>query len=160
MKYSYWTGLTLVNHCSVLLEAFSFLIAVPTINMIKMVKSIGDKLKTADWKNEKHVPTINAPETVKADEWIEVTVQIGEEIPHPNKVEHHIRWIQVYFTPDEGKFTYDLGRFEFNSHGEGPASTHSLAKFHFKTDKSGSLNAVSYCNIHGLWENSKPVKVK
>lgn len=124
-----------------------------------MANKIGDKVQSADWKSEKHVPSIDAPDTVKADEMVKVVVKVGKEIPHPNTVEHHIRWIQVYFTPDEGKFTYDLGRYSFNSHGEGPVSTDSAAAFHFKTNKSGTLNAVSYCNIHGLWESSKAVKV-
>ncbi len=124
-----------------------------------MAKTIGEKVQSADWKSEKHVPVIEAPDKVKADEMVKVVVTVGKEIPHPNTVEHHIRWIQVYFTPDEGKFTYDLGRFSFNSHGEGPASTDSTASFNFKTNKPGTLNAVSYCNIHGLWESSKAVKV-
>jgi len=28
-----------------------------------------------------------------------------------------------------------------------------------KTDKSGTLYATSYCNIHGFWENTKQIKV-
>jgi len=128
--------------------------------LIEMAKSISEKIQSADWKSEKHVPVIDAPEKVKAGEWTNVTVQIGKEIPHPNTVEHHIRWIQVFYTPDEGKFTYELGKFTFDSHGEGPVSTHSMAEFMFKTDKPGTLNAVSYCNIHGLWEGSKAVKVE
>jgi superoxide reductase len=124
-----------------------------------MSESISGKIQTDDWKNEKHVPAIDCPEIVKANEWVEVTVQIGREIPHPNLVEHHIRWIQVYFTPDVGKFTYDLGLFNFNSHVEGPVTTDSKLKLYFKTDKQGTLNAISYCNIHGLWESSRSVKI-
>ncbi|RKZ00666.1 MAG: superoxide reductase, partial [Candidatus Hydrothermota bacterium] len=30
----------------------------------------------------------------------------------------------------------------------------------FKTEKSGTILAASYCNIHGLWENSKELKVE
>lgn len=125
-----------------------------------MAQKIGDKVQSADWKNEKHVPSIDAPDSVKADSMVKVVVKVGKEIPHPNTVEHHISWIQVYFTPEESNFTYDVGRFNFNSHGDGPVSTDSAAKFHFMTNKSGTLNAVSYCNIHGLWESSKAVKVE
>jgi superoxide reductase len=128
--------------------------------VIIMAKTIGEKVQSADWKSEKHVPSIDAPDSVKADEMVKVVVKVGKEIPHPNTVEHHIRWIQVYFTPEDSKFAYDLGRFSFNSHGEGPVSADSAAAFHFKTNKSGTLNAVSYCNIHGLWESSKTVKVE
>ena len=125
-----------------------------------MSQKIGDKVQSADWKNEKHVPSIDSPDSLKSDQMVKVVVKVGKEIPHPNTVEHHISWIQVYFTPAESKFTYDLGRFSFNSHGDGPVRTESAAAFHFMTNKSGTLNAVSYCNIHGLWESSKAVIIE
>ena len=96
---------------------------------------------------------------MKTDKWTKVKVSVGKEIEHPNTVEHHIRWIKVYFVPDGEKFAYDLGNWEFASHGEGPVHTGSMVKFNFKTNKSGTINAVSYCNIHGLWESSKKVEV-
>jgi rubrerythrin len=34
------------------------------------------------------------------------------------------------------------------------------ASFSFRTSKSGTINALLYCNIHGLWENSKKLEVK
>jgi len=123
------------------------------------MKSISEKIQLADWKREKHVPVIDAPEKVSSGEWVKVAVHVGKDIPHPNTTEHHIRWIHVFFTPDEGKFAYDLGMFTFNSHGEGPVSVNSVAEFMFKTDKPGTLTALSYCNIHGLWENSKRVQL-
>lgn len=132
-----------------------------------MSKTIGEKIQSADWKSEKHVPVIDCPDKVKAGEWVGVTVTIGKEIPHPNTTEHHIRWIRAYYAPEGDKFVYDLGFFEFNSHGEsvngpntGPVHTHSMAEFRFKTTKPGTLNAVSYCNIHGLWESSKKIAVE
>ncbi|MCK5670554.1 class II SORL domain-containing protein [Candidatus Bathyarchaeota archaeon] len=124
-----------------------------------MGSKIGDKVQSADWKSEKHVPAITGPDSVKAGEWIKLNVRVGKEIAHPNTVEHHIRWIQVYYTPEGGKFTFDLGRATFNSHGEGPITTGSNADFHFTASASGTINAVSHCNIHGLWESSKKLTV-
>ncbi len=124
-----------------------------------MGSKIGDKVQSADWKSEKHVPAITAPDSVKAGEWIKLNVRVGKEIAHPNTVEHHIRWIQVYYTPEGGKFTFDLGRATFNSHGEGPITTGSNADFHFTASASGTINAVSHCNVHGLWESSKKLAV-
>ena len=124
-----------------------------------MASKIGDKVQSADWKNEKHVPAITVQDSAKAGELIKLNVRVGKEIPHPNTVEHHIRWIQVYYTPDDGKFTYDLGRAIFNSHGEGPIVTDSNADFHFMAKASGTINAVSLCNLHGLWESSKKITV-
>ena len=126
-----------------------------------------DVLQSADWKSEKHVPVIEAPATVKAGEVFQVTVSVGKEIAHPNTTEHHIRWIRLCYKAEDGKVAYDLGLFEFNAHGEsveganqGPAYTMPFGATQLKLAKSGTLLAVSYCNIHGLWENSVSIKVE
>lgn len=123
--------------------------------------------QTADWKSEKHVPVIEGPGTVKKGEYARFTVTIGKEISHPNKTEHHIRWIDVCFQPEGEKFPYQIGKAEFTAHGEsvqGP-DTSSIYTNHevilsFKTEKPGTLLASSYCNIHGLWQSSKPLSVE
>ena len=127
---------------------------------------LGARIQRADWKKEKHVPVIQCPDQVKAGEFFEVKVSLGREIAHPNTTEHHIRWISLYFHPEGEKFTYDVGHFEFNAHGEsaqgpnkGPVYTHHEVTFSMKTDKPGTLHALSYCNIHGLWEYTQEIKV-
>lgn len=129
------------------------------------MKKIGEFYQTDDWKNEKHVPVIEAPDSVKADENFKVTLTIGKEVAHPNTTEHHIRWIQLYFKPDDDKFIYQVGNFEFTAHGEavsnpneGPVYTHHGVTASLKIKKSGTLIATSLCNIHGLWENSQKIK--
>jgi len=116
---------------------------------------------------EKHVPVIECADAVKADEIFEVKVTIGKEIAHPNTTEHHISWISLYFYPEGEKFPYQIGRCEFNSHGasvQGPNTstifTHHAVSTWMKTGKPGTLMAVSMCNIHGLWQSSKEVKLK
>jgi len=123
-------------------------------------------LQNADWKSEKHVPVIESPDKVKKGEPIKVTVMVGKEIPHPNTTEHHIRWIMVYFLADAEKFPYEIGRFEFNSHGEAVQGPNTSTIFtqpeitcSFKSDKPGTIFANSYCNIHGIWQNSKKLEV-
>jgi superoxide reductase len=74
---------------------------------------IGELYQTADWKSEKHVPVIECPDNVTADEIFEVRVSLGKEVAHPNTTEHHIRWIQLYFKPEADKFIYQVGNFEF-----------------------------------------------
>ncbi len=123
------------------------------------MKKLGDLIQSGDWKGEKHVPVINAPESFKAGEVVEVNVNIGEEIAHPNTLEHHIGWIKVYFLPEGGKFPLELGEFEFNAHGEFETFTEPFATLRFKPETSGHLIATSYCNIHGLWENSQELKL-
>jgi len=122
---------------------------------------------TADWKSEKHVPVIEVSDVVKKSEKTLVTVSVGKEIPHPNTTEHHIRWIQLFFLPEGEKYPYEIGKIEFNAHGESIKGANSstiytepYGVFQFKTEKPGKLIATSLCNIHGLWKNEKEVKVE
>ncbi len=120
---------------------------------------IGEKIQSADWKAEKHVPVIEAPDEVEAGKPFQVTVSVGKEIPHPNTIEHHIRWIDVYFQPEGDKFVYQVAHFDFTAHGEGTSVAHPVATFSMQVEKPGTLIALSLCNIHGLWENSKTIGV-
>jgi len=128
--------------------------------------SVKELFKSADWKAEKHVPAIDAPDSAVAGSELEITVTVGKEIAHPNTTEHFIAWIDVYFQPEGSKFPYQLARTEFAAHGasaEGPNTSTVYAlpsvKIKVKTEKPGTIFATSYCNIHGLWESSKELKV-
>ena len=128
---------------------------------------LGNEIKSADWKAEKHVPVIDCSDSVSAEENLDIAVTIGKEIAHPNTTEHHIRWVQLFFKPDDEKSTYEAGNFEFTAHGEsteganaGPIYTHHTIKTSLNIRKSGTLIATSLYNIHGLWEFSKEIKVK
>lgn len=121
------------------------------------VMDLNNMYQSADWKQEKHVPVI---EMAKKGDQIVVDAMVGKEIAHPNTTEHHIRWIELYFLPEGEKFPYQIGKAEFNAHGESAKGANSstvyadpMASFTFKTEKSGILIAFSYCNIHGLWKN-------
>ncbi len=127
---------------------------------------IGETIQSADWKSEKHVPVIEAPAEVKAGEAFVINACVGKEIAHPNTTEHHIRWIQLFFKPDSGKVVYELAKVDFNVHGEsakganqGPAYTEPAACVRAKITEGGEIIAVSYCNIHGLWESSAKISV-
>ena len=121
-----------------------------------------EMIRTADWKKEKHVPVIEL--IGKKEGEVTVEVSIGKEIPHPNTTEHHISWIDLYFHPEGDKFAYHVGRFEFTGHGEsvkganeGPVNTEPKLTVAVKLKTGGVFHAVSFCNIHGLWESEKAV---
>ncbi|MFP4467177.1 MAG: desulfoferrodoxin family protein [Candidatus Goldiibacteriota bacterium] len=120
--------------------------------------------QTADWKKEKHVPVIDVEGRPEKDKPIKAAISVGKEVSHPNKTEHHIRWISLYFLEEGEKFPYEIGTMYFSAHGESVkgADTSGVytscdALFVFKTEKPGTLLASSYCNIHGLWENSEKI---
>lgn len=133
---------------------------------------LSEAVKKADWKSEKHVPVIECDGTIKAGEPAPVKVTLGKAVAHPNTTEHHIRWIDLYFTPEGGKAPYHIAHFEFTAHGEstegpdtGPVYTHhegatSIMLSEENCDcEAGTLQAVAYCNIHGLWESSKEINI-
>ena len=128
---------------------------------------LAELLQTADWKKEKHVPVVDLPDSAGSDEKIKVSASVGKEIAHPNTTEHHINWIELYFLPEAGKFPYLLGRYDFSAHGastEGPDTSGVYSDPQltatFRTGKSGTVIAKSYCNIHGLWTSEAELKIQ
>lgn len=125
------------------------------------------RIQKADWKLEKHVPAIEAPDKVKAGDLFDVKVTLGKEVAHPNTTEHHISWITLFFHPEGEKFSHQVGHFEFSAHGEstagpnqGPVYTHHQVVATLRIGKSGTLHALALCNIHGLWESSREIAVE
>ncbi len=126
--------------------------------------NLGEYLQTADWKTEKHVPVIELKGPVKKGEAVAVHLSVGAEIAHPHTTEHHIRYIKLFFKPEGEKFALHLGSYLFEAHGEsaeganqGSARCEPRVATTVTLDKPGQLLAVSYCNIHGLWESSLQV---
>ncbi len=121
-----------------------------------MVK-FGDAINPAQKEGkEKHVPVIEAPASVKAGEAFQVTVAVGKDVPHPNTIEHHIKWIQVYARIDSRPnnpvhvATFDMG----------PTFAVPKVTFPMILASPASIIALEYCNIHGVWESSFDIEVK
>ncbi|ODV49778.1 superoxide reductase [Methanohalophilus euhalobius] len=96
---------------------------------------------------EKHVPDISISKSHGSDVEDLVTVHVGKEVAHPNTVEHHIVWLELYGVKGNGQVV-DLGRAEF-----GPSFTEPLARFKLNVADFKAVFAMSYCNVHGLWQN-------
>ncbi len=104
-------------------------------------------------KVETHTPKIEAPDSVKAGESFNVKISVG---PHPNTVPHSIRYIEVFFYEEGRSFNpITLAKVHLTPEYADPNITLTL-----KLKKSGVLYAVEYCNLHGLWEARKEVKVE
>ena len=126
-----------------------------------------DLFQSADWKTEKHVPVIESPDKINKGQVFKIDVSVGKQVAHPNTTEHHIKFIELYFLATGEKFPYQLARFEFNAHGESVQGPNTSTIFSepkaasvFKTEKSGVIMAIAYCNIHGLWKSEKEIKVE
>jgi superoxide reductase len=96
---------------------------------------------------EKHVPLIEIDKGCGREDMDVVRVVVGKEVPHPNTVEHHIEWIELYGVKKEGQVV-DLGKADF-----APSYTNPNARFQVPVAEFNALCALAYCNIHGVWQN-------
>ncbi len=104
-------------------------------------------------KVETHTPVIECPDVVKAGEPFEVKISVTK---HPNKVEHSIRYVDVFFVEEGRAFNpVKVAKVKFT-----PEYAEAEAVIKLKLQKSGTIVALAYCNLHGLWENYKEVKVE
>ena len=118
---------------------------------------LSERIQTGDWKAEKHVPVIECPDAVRANDFFEVSVSLGKAVAHPNTTEHHIRWMALFFQPDGEKAPYQVAHVEFGAHGEstkganqGPVYTnHATFDVGTKspTDTSADFDTAHLTNI-------------
>ena len=99
---------------------------------------------------QKHLPVINVPDAIKSQQFSDVKITVGE-IEHPNENGHFIQWIELYVGD-----VY-LGRFAFAPVMTKPEITIPLSIAH--GNRKTVLRAVSRCNLHGIWESTKEIKI-
>ena len=147
-------------------SASNVLNSVGNLKQENVMSEFSSTIQNADWKVEKHAPVIEAPDAVKAGEVFTVSASLGKAVAHPNTAQHHIAWMSLYFLPEGGKLTIQLAHAEFSAHADsttdvpGPALTNPNMIANLKLAKSGVLQAVAYCNIHGVGQSSKAIQVQ
>ena len=111
--------------------------------------SLTELNKPADWNNlsgmaKKHVPIIEAPDTVKANEPFVVRIKVGgiDGVEHPNTLSHWINWLELY----AGERL--ISRIEFGSE----LSDKYVLTINAALKESVILRAQGFCNLHGIWE--------
>lgn len=116
---------------------------------------LGQFFQTADNEGrEKHTPIIECPASVAAGEYFDLYVTVGKEVPHPNKPEHHIKWVQLFGRFESGQVVH-LATFDF-----APTLVEPRIKATLVFDRPVTIFALAFCNIHGLWENYAEIKVQ
>ncbi len=104
-------------------------------------------------KAKNHKPIIECPDSVKAGEEFELKVYVSG---HPSRVEHSIRYIEVYLHEDGRAFNpIKLAKAVFTPEYVNPEVTLTL-----KLEKGGTIFALAYCNKHGIWESGKRIEVE
>ena len=106
-----------------------------------------DHLKTGH--DPKHTPKITAPDKVKAGDWFDVTVEVGDEARHPSLVEHHVRFITIY------KDVVEVARAYLHPVFRTPKVT-----FTIRLEQSAKIRAMEEPTHTAQWEASKSVTVE
>jgi len=101
---------------------------------------------------EKHVPVIEVGKGRGREGVDVVRVVVGKEVAHPNTPEHHIVWIALFGVKQGGQVV-ELGRAELAG-----GYTNPNVRFQVPVAEFKAFCALSYCNIHGLWENCVEVE--
>ena len=119
-------------------------------------KKLGDQIIPPEQEmgKEKHVPIVHAPDSVSAGKAFRVRVVVGETVPHPNTLEHHIAWIALYQQPEGSRYVFEVAKIQL-----GATFAQPTLEVDMMLEKNATLFAVEHCNIHGLWDYSVDVKV-
>lgn len=87
-------------------------------------------------------------------------LSVGGEQRHESSAWHHIRWIRVYFLPqDRNRPPLEVGSFTFHVHGDTsgttpPAPVCSAGSVHcvLTLNEPGELLIWAFCSLHGFSE--------
>lgn len=129
------------------------------------MSQLHETIQTADWKAEKHAPLIEAPDEVAAGQTFTVTAHLGAAIAHPNTPQHHIAWMSLYFLPEGATQAIQLAHADFTAHAAtlsdqpGPALTQPRMTADIQLSRPGTLQALAYCNLHGLWQSARSIRL-
>ena len=100
-------------------------------------------------QKEEHVPHMEIDKGHRSGRDI-VRVVVGHGEPHPNTMEHHIAWIDLYGVNKDTNQVIHLGRAHC-----APYFSNPNVRFQVNHIKAfSSFHALAYCNIHGLRANS------
>ena len=111
--------------------------------------SLTELNKPEDWGNlsvmaKKHVPIIEAPSKVRANEAFAVKIKVGgiDGVEHPNTLSHWTNWVVLY----AGERL--ISKVEFGSE----LSDKYVVTLNVTLNESTTLRAQEFCNLHGIWE--------
>jgi superoxide reductase len=118
-------------------------------NLLVGVNEVADPANPSNLEKQ-HIPTIQAPESVKKGDCFEVTLEVGKAVAHPNEQTHFVRFMDLY--ADD---TF-LSRTDFTAGRMSPkVSLYITLRYPVR-----QLLAYAYCNLHGTWVGRKTICVE
>lgn len=98
---------------------------------------------------DKHSPVIICSESAQRGVPFNVKVQIGKTVKHPNAVDHHYQYIQLW------NLETLISEIKLQRASFGDDPVHIEVQFNFIPKVSLRLTALAYCNKHGLWKSEE-----
>jgi superoxide reductase len=118
------------------------------------------------FRQNKHLPVIQAPDRVKKGKYFNFKVVVNKETPLPERELPQRFWFTVYFLPRESGTPYQVVQPLFSAQKEAWKTKDSFenpvlyqASFKFKTEKAGTIYAAAYCPLHGLSQSGSPIEI-
>jgi superoxide reductase len=119
----------------------------PEENLFLQINKVKN-IKEAEDLEKKHLPIIDCPDSVVKGEPFEVTIEVGKLLKHPNDNAHYIEYIEL------------LGGDLFISKTDLiPVVGNPKVTLTITLNNEVPLVARARCNLHGIWETSKDIKV-
>ena len=97
-----------------------------------------------------HIPLLRAPQAVRAGEFFELEIEVGNMRPHPSEHRHFIHFIDIY-----ADHTF-LARADLTAVRSRPKLRFCLMLDH----PCAELRVYASCNLHGTWVGRKPIVVE
>jgi superoxide reductase len=102
-----------------------------------------DNFDTADDFSKKHVPFVT---TMREGDIVQITVEVGHEVPHPNQPDHWIEAIDIYAKGAP------IATYYFAPGVVAPKVT-AMAML----DPGTKIEVYERCNLHGIWKQDAEV---
>ncbi|NPA70657.1 MAG: desulfoferrodoxin [Crenarchaeota archaeon] len=104
-------------------------------------------------KARTHLPLLECPDKVKEGEILRLRIRVEG---HPNRIDHYISSIDVYFSEDDRPFNpVKIAHIELM-----PEYAEPIIELGLRLRKSGTIHVVAYCTTHGLWESARRIVVE
>lgn len=87
-------------------------------------------------------------------------LELGGQERHETSATHHIRWIRLYFLPEDGPpIPVEVASFRFSTHAApengskaAPVSCGDSVHCTLILDAPGTLMVMAFCSMHGFME--------
>lgn len=100
---------------------------------------------------KKHTPVISLPAGLAHGTPVEITVEVGKLLAHPNEPGHFIEWIDLYLN-----YVF-LTRLSLSAATTAPTLKAQVVFPHGL--RQATVRAFARCNLHGVWEATQTVEV-